>query len=297
MVSEHTVASLIEAVCRQFEQAPLSYGHGTDSAWDEAVALVLSVTGAPDDQASLNVAVSADQRHSCLQLAEQRVATRQPLAYILGHCRYMGFDFKTQPGVIVPRSPIGYLLFDGLQPWLPTSVNHILDLCSGNGCLGIVAAHLFPHAQVTLVELDSTAAALARENIALHGLNDRVELLQADVTQGFGARQRFDLVLANPPYVDAADMRTLPAEFVAEPVMALAAGEDGLAVMGPILEHLRDWLSDAGLFVGEVGASARALVAKYPSLPFIWLDLPHGGEGVFALEATSLNSHTAPDLD
>jgi ribosomal protein L3 glutamine methyltransferase len=121
-----------------------------------------------------------------------------------------------------------------------------------------------------------------------------VALVQADVTQGLELRQRFDLVLANPPYVDAADMRTLPAEFAAEPVTALAAGEDGLSIMGPILEQLRDWLSEDGLFVGEVGGSARALVARYPSLPFIWLDLPHGGEGVFALEAAGLSSHTSP---
>jgi ribosomal protein L3 glutamine methyltransferase len=293
-VSEHTVEALIEAVCRRFDRAGLSYGHGTDNAWDEAVALVLAVTGAADDESSLGLAVSADQRDACLQLAEQRVETRQPLAYLLGRCRYMGYDFKIRPGVIVPRSPIGYLLFEGLQPWLPASVQSVLDLCSGSGCLGIVAAHLFPDARVTLVELDPNAAALARENIALHGLGDRVELVEADVTHGLELRQRFDLILANPPYVDAADMRTLPAEFAAEPVAALAAGEDGLNIMAPILEQLAGWLSEGGLFIGEIGGSARALVARYPSLPFIWLDLPHGGEGVFALEAVGLSSHTAP---
>jgi ribosomal protein L3 glutamine methyltransferase len=218
------------------------------------------------------------------------------LAYILGSCRYMGFEFKLEPGVMVPRSPIGYLLFEGLEPWLPPKVARILDLCSGSGCLGIVAAHLFEHAQVTLVELDTQAAALARQNIQLHGLGDRVKVVQADVTEPMAARGRFDLILANPPYVDALDMGTLPAEYQAEPHSGLAAGDDGLSVIGPILQQLPDLLNEGGLFVGEVGASARALAARYPALPFIWLDLPHGGEGVFALEEASLSSHTAPDF-
>ena len=291
-----TVASLIESVSAQFEQAGLSYGHGTDNAWDEAVALVLSVTGAADEESSLSLAVPDRHVERILQAALERVQTRQPLAYILGSCRYMGFDFKVEPGVVVPRSPIGYLLFEGLEAWLPDKVEHILDLCSGSGCLGIVAAHLFEHAQVTLVELDAHAAALARQNIELHGLGDRVKVVEADVTGSLAALGRFDLIVANPPYVDALDMGALPAEYQAEPQRGLAAGDDGLSVMSPILEQLQDLLNEDGLFVGEVGASARALSARYPTVPFIWLDLPHGGEGVFALEAASLSSHTAPDF-
>jgi len=292
----HTVGSLIETISARFEQVPLSYGHGTDNAWDEAVALVLGISGAADDESSLGIELSAEQVSACEQAADQRIRTRQPLPYILGRCRYMGFEFEVRPGVIVPRSPIGYLLFEGLQPWLPAALNRVLDLCSGGGCLGILAAHRFPDARVTLVELDDAAVALARDNISAHGLTDRVTVLQADVTGGLEFDNTFDLVLANPPYVDAADMRTLPAEFQAEPELALAAGVDGLSIMAPILEALPRWLSEDGLFVGEVGASSRALLAQYPDWPFIWPELPHGGEGVFALEAARLSSHTAPDF-
>lgn len=291
-----TIGSLIETISAQFEQAQLSYGHGTDNAWDEAVALVLDISGAADDQASLGKQLSAEQAAACEQAAARRISSRQPLAYILGHCRYMGFQFLVHPGVIVPRSPIGYLLFEGLTPWLSQQVDQVLDLCCGGGCLGILAAHCFDQAQVTLVDLDDAAVALARANVQAHGLEDRVTVLQADVTGGLQFSQRFDLIVANPPYVDAADMRTLPEEFRAEPELALAAGADGLDVMAPILNSLPNWLGHNGLFVGEVGASSRALLARYPHWPFIWPELPHGGEGVFALEAASLNSHTAPVL-
>lgn len=291
----HSVGSLIELIYHQFESTSLSYGHGTDNAWDEAVALVLTLTGFADDPASLGLVVSQEQVQSCLSAAAQRTTTRQPLPYILGECRYMGWRFLVKPGVVVPRSPIGYLLQEGLQPWMPKTVLSVLDLCSGSGCLGIIAAHLFPQATVCLVEVDQHAIAVANANIELHGLQDRVSVRRADVTLPLSFETRFDLILTNPPYVDAADMRTLPAEFTAEPDLGLAAGDDGLSVIAPILEQASNWLSEAGLFVGEVGASARALNTRYSSWPLLWLDLPLGGEGVFLLEAAALNSHTAPD--
>jgi ribosomal protein L3 glutamine methyltransferase len=292
-MGRHTVASLIEAVCHQFDSQALSYGHGTDNAWDEAVALVLGITGVADDQASLQMTVSAEDAQACLDICQRRIDTRQPLAYLLGRCRYMGHEFVIQPGVVIPRSPLGYLLSEGLEPWLPGRVQRVLDLCSGSGCLGILAALRFPDAEVTLVELSDTAAAVASENIQRYGLSHRVELCLADVTGPLDFVHRFDLIVSNPPYVDAADMRTLPAEYCAEPELGLAAGADGLSVIGPLIERLSDWLTAEGLFVGEVGASAGALLTRYPHMPFIWPDLPLGGEGVFLLEAAALTSHTA----
>jgi len=292
-MTEQTVATLIQAVSAEFAQHPLSYGHGTDNAWDEAVSLVLYLTKLPDVEASLALVLTQSQVDVCLQATEQRITTRQPLAYILGRCRYMGLEFKLQAGVVVPRSPIGYLLHDGLEPWMPSEVNQVLDLCSGSGCLGILAANVFPTAHVTLLELDDQAIRVAEENVSLHKMNERITLIQADVTNPRVFNQSFDLILSNPPYVDAPDMASLPAEYRAEPARGLAAGEDGLLVMDAILENLPKWLADGGLFVGEVGASAAALVRKYPRLPFIWPELNQGGEGVFALEAAALTSHTA----
>ncbi len=291
-----TIGSLIESISQRFEQAALSYGHGTDNAWDEAVALVLGISGAADEQASLALTLTSAQAEACEQAAGLRIDSRQPLAYILGRCTYMGYEFLVRPGVLVPRSPIGYLLWDGLQPWLPHKVERVLDLCCGGGCLGILAAHRFPGAHVTLVDVDEAAVALAADNVRAHDLAQRVQVVQEDVTADLELPHRYDLILANPPYVDAADVRSLPAEYQAEPALALAAGEDGLSIIGPLIEALPRWLSDAGLFVGEVGASAPALHSKYPNWPFVWPELPQGGEGVFLLEAADLSSHTAPDF-
>jgi len=206
----------------------------------------------------------------------------------------MGLQFTVRPGVVVPRSPIGYLLQGGLDPWLPRSVGRVLDLCCGSGCLGILAAHTFADAQVTMVEVDATAVQVARENVEQHELGHRVRILAGDVMSPTVQPERFDLILCNPPYVDASDMQSLPEEYLAEPERGLAAGEQGLDVMDAILAQLPDLLASDGLFVGEIGASARHLINRYPHLPFIWPDLPLGGEGVFLLEAAALTSHTAP---
>ncbi len=292
----YTVATLIEAVYELFQNNQLSYGHGTDNAWDEAVALVLTVTGLADDESVLDQQLSSSLATRCLSVAQLRIDTRLPLAYILGEAQYAGYRFKAEQGVIVPRSPIGLLLHDGLQPWLPSSVTTILDLCCGSGVLGIVAAHVFPDARVTLVDVDVQAIELSRTNVAEHNLEERVEVIQADVLQQQAFPQQFDLIITNPPYVDASDMSSLPAEYAAEPEHALAGGADGLVFIDAILEKLPLWLKPSGLLVAEVGASAPALNQKYADLPIIWPDLPMGGEGVFVLEGAALNSHTAPRL-
>ena len=160
-----TIGQLIDQVHERFAESNLSYGHGTDNAWDEAVYLVLWMTDSADDESSLSLEVSSELVEEILGLTEQRVVERIPLAYLLGCCQFMGYEFLLEPGVVVPRSPIGYLIDSSEQAWLPKRVQRILDLCSGSGCLGIVAAHRFPQAKVTLVELDPSAAALARENV------------------------------------------------------------------------------------------------------------------------------------
>tara|TARA_X000000950_G_scaffold209455_1_gene251875 strand:- start:1927 stop:2802 length:876 start_codon:yes stop_codon:yes gene_type:complete len=279
-----TVGGLIETVYQRFDNAPLSYGHGTDNAWDEAVYLVLSVTGYADDEASLQLPViPADLQH-IHSIAGRRIDERAPLAHLLGECQFMGQRFFVESGVMVPRSPIGYLLGEPLQDWLPQDITRIVDLCAGVGCLGILAAQRYPMSKVTLVELDSKAAALARKNVALHNLGERVDVVQGDACDWLGSETgQWDLILTNPPYVDAADMQALPEEYRHEPELGLAAGEDGLALVDAFLPELAARLKPHGVFLCEVGASALAMQHKYPDLPIEWLELPEGGEGVFLL--------------
>ena len=279
-----TVGGLIETIYQRFDNAPLSYGHGTDNAWDEAVYLVLSVTGYADDEASLQLPVIPANLQHIHSIAGRRINERAPLAHLLGECQFMGQRFFVESGVMVPRSPIGYLLGEPLQDWLPQDITRIVDLCAGVGCLGILAAQRYPMSKVTLVELDSKAAALARKNVELHNLGERVEVIQGDACDWLGSETgQWDLILTNPPYVDAADMQTLPEEYRHEPELGLAAGEDGLALVDAFLPELAARLKPNGVFLCEVGASAPAMQHKYPDLPIEWLELPEGGEGVFLL--------------
>lgn len=280
------VGEVIERVYNDFDQASLSFGHGTENAWDEAVYLVLSVTGHPDDEASLQLKVSNEDLLRVQDLAHRRTSERAPLAHLLGECQFMGQRFLVQSGVMIPRSPIGYLLGEPLQDWVADDITKIVDLCAGVGCLGILAAQRYPRAQVRLVELEAKAAALARRNIDLHGLADRVSVVEGDACLWLAEQtNKWDLILTNPPYVDAADMRTLPKEYRHEPELGLAAGEDGLSLVDAFLPELPGSLTSKGVFLCEVGASAPAMKRKYPKLPLQWLPLPLGGEGVFLLAA------------
>lgn len=278
-----SLGAIIEATAARFDHADLVFGHGWDSPWDEAVALALYVTGLPDDRAALDTAISVQMRARIAQLADRRIAERIPLAYLLGRCSFMGLEFLIEPGIVIPRSPIGGLLGHALSPWITQAPRQILDVCTGSGCIGLLAAHVWPESRVTLVDVDPAAITLARRNITLHGLSDRVKVLQSDLFEQLPASQRFDLVLSNPPYVDAEDMATLPPEYRHEPVLGLDGGADGNDLVRRMLGELPDRLRPGGLFVCEVGASAQALQDSLPTLPFLWPDLPTGGEGVFLL--------------
>ena len=282
---------LIHALHQRFTAADLSYGHGTDNAWDEAVALALAVTGFEDDESELARYVPPDQEVAAHELAGRRASERVPLAYVLGRWPLAGVEFLVEPGVVVPRSPIAFLLAEGLAPWCVQPPARVLDLCSGSGCLGILAAMAFPECTVQLSELDPQAADLAARNVELHGLSDRVAVRTGDLYEP--VQGPFDLIIANPPYVDAADMSTLPAEYRAEPAMGLGAGADGLDVVRRILAEASGHLAEGGVLVCEVGASAPALLRAYPEVPFIWPHLPGGGEGVFLLDHAALRSHTS----
>ena len=277
-----TVADQIELARQRLDESAVVYGHGTDNAWDEAVTLVLRAAALPDAQESLQLTLSEETRRKILTLLDRRIRERIPLAYLLGHAPFAGLDFLIEPGVVIPRSPIGELIAQGFEPWLTQPPARIVDLCCGCGCIGIAAALAFPDAQLTLVDVDPLAISLSRRNVAKHGLEQRAVVVHSDLFDAIPAG-RFDLILSNPPYVDATDMRSLPEEYLHEPALGLAGGSDGLTIVRRIIEALPDRLSDDGILVCEVGMSAPALLRAYPRTEFLWPDLEWGGEGVFIL--------------
>ncbi|MFK7916420.1 MAG: 50S ribosomal protein L3 N(5)-glutamine methyltransferase [Pseudomonadales bacterium] len=281
-----TVGSVIESVAEQFQRAGLFYGHGTESAWDEAVVLVLTVAQLDDDESILQETLPPGALARIAELAATRVQSRSPLPYLLGECHYAGLVFEVSPAVLVPRSPIGLWLLEQGDAYLRQAPATIVDLCCGCGCLGIVAALAYPDARLLLSDIDPDALAVARRNVVRHGLQERTWIVQADAVTAFAARRSFDLVLCNPPYVNATDMASLPAEYRREPQHALAAGVDGLSIIVPIIEQLPQLLSPGGLFVGEVGHSAAALGRRFADLPLTWLEAEAGAQGLFALSMT-----------
>ena len=271
------------------------FGHGTDNSWDEAVQLVLSVAGLPpdaDDQVRSRPLSDAEIER-IRTLVQQRVHDHIPLPYLLGKVWFAGLEFRCDPRALVPRSPIAELIIDGFQPWYcGPAPRRILDMCCGGGCLGLAAAHYFPEAAVDLLDIDTAALELAGENAVLLGLADRVTIRQSDLFYALDG-QRYDIIVSNPPYVDAVDLATMPAEYHHEPALALGSGSDGLDLTRQILARAQDYLTDSGLLVVEVGNSWEALEQAYPLVPFTWLEFTRGGHGVFALNAQELQDYSA----
>jgi ribosomal protein L3 glutamine methyltransferase len=283
--------TLIESTSVQLAAADLSFGHGTTNAFDEAAWLVLWQLGLPldalDDEADRLV---APQELAAVQaLIDTRIRTRKPAAYLTGEAWLQGVPFYVDERVIVPRSLIAEPLADGtLDVWLSADTHQVLDLCTGNGSLAVLAALAWPDVVVRATDVSADALAVAQRNVQRHGLAPRITLAQGDGLQA--APGRFDLILCNPPYVNQASMLALPAEFQAEPTIALAGGVDGMDFVRQLLSQVAAHLTPTGVLVLEIGHEREHFESAFPRLPVVWLPTSAGDDQVLLIESSALTA-------
>ena len=273
-----------------FNRAKLHFEHGTSNAVDEALNLVLHALALDHDMPPwlLDGRLTEPEKRAVYGLLERRVRERKPYAYITNRARFAGLDFYVDERVLVPRSPIAELIEAGFEPWIePERVTRVLDLCTGSGCIAVACAYAFHDAAVDATDVSPEALEVARMNVEKLHVADRVLLHRADVFDGL-PEAPYDIVVSNPPYVDAEDMATLPDEHHHEPKLGLAAGQDGLDVVRRILAAAPRYLAPDGILVVEVGNSRWALEQAYPDLPFTWLEFQRGHAEVFLLRAAQL---------
>ncbi len=289
-----TLRDHIRWAVSRFHGEDLYFGHGTDNAWDEARQLVLGAVNLPYQIADsyLDCALEEDEIVHIQSLLKRRIEDRVPVPYLLGEAWFCGMSFIVDERVLIPRSPIGELIENGFEPWLANPPARILDLCTGSGCIGIACADVFPDAEVALADLSFEALEVANQNIERHGLEERVYTVQGDGFDGLPG-QRFDLIVSNPPYVDAEDFADMPDEYQHEPELGLACGDDGLNLVRRMLAEAGEHLTEKGLLIVEVGNSQVHVEALYPEVDFHWLEFQRGGHGVFMLSAAQCREHQA----
>ena len=291
-VSLFTIRDWIRWVASLFSEAPLTYGHGTDNPWDEAVSLVLNALNAYDFPVEYiwDARLTEDEKSELIHLIEQRINAHIPVPYLTHQALFTDLSFYVDERVLIPRSPIGELIETQFEPWLERErLTRILDLCCGSGCIAISMAVYFddPSLQIDAIDISEDALNVARMNVEKHEVGEQVTLIQSDLFTAIPA-ERYDLIVCNPPYVDQAEMATLPDEYRHEPELALASGNEGLDFVHRLLNQAKAHLMPKGVLIVEVGASAPALIAAYPNLPFIWLEFERGGDGVFLLHAEDI---------
>lgn len=289
----NSIAEFYETAVTQLESAGLSFGHGCTCAEDEVAWLLSATLDIPFDELDKfwSDALTDEQRATLTQRLNERCATKTPLAYILGEAWLGPYIFKIDRRVIVPRSFIAELLMDDLSPWVqnPEAITRVADICTGSSCLAILAALHFPNSQVDAVDLSPEALEVARINVDLYGLEDRLKLHQGDLMAPL-MDQKYDIIISNPPYVDAASMDSLPGEYRHEPEMALAGGKDGLDLVHTLMRQAAQTINPGGWLIVEIGHNKDVMTATYPNLPLVWLDTDGGNDFVFLIDQASLQT-------
>jgi len=294
-----TIRDWLRYAVSRFEDSDIFYGHGTDNAYDEAVWLIMSGLHLPHDTLNnfLEAKLTSSERTKLAGFIEERISKHTPTAYLLKEAWLQGYKFFVDERVLIPRSFIAELLVnDGLQPWLefPELVNNAADICTGSGCLGVLLADAYPEAQIDVVDISPDAIDVCNINIANYGLQDRVHAIKSDMFSALqdahGKPKQYDLIISNPPYVDAPSMAELPAEYRNEPQLALGSGAAGLDHTHTILSEAANYLTDDGVLIVEIGHNRDALLEAYPDLPFTWLEVSSGDEFVFLLTKSQLLS-------
>ena len=289
--SLQTVRDCLRFAVSRFNEAELFFGHGSENAFDEAAYLILHTLNLPLDRLEpfLDARLTHSEILEVLDIIERRTEQRIPAAYLTNQAWLGDLSFYVDERVIVPRSFIAELLRDQLSPWISDAeqVHNVLDMCTGSGCLAILSAHAFPNAHVDAADLSADALDVAQYNVTDYALEDRISLIESDMFAKLKGK-KYDLIISNPPYVDAPSVAALPQEYKYEPKLALGSGTDGLNATRSILEHAAKHLTDKGILVVEIGHNRDALEAAYPNLPFTWLEVSAGDEFVFMLHRNDL---------
>ncbi|VVE71033.1 ribosomal protein L3 N(5)-glutamine methyltransferase [Pandoraea anapnoica] len=287
-----TLRDLLRYAVSRFTEAELAFGHGTATAYDEAAYLLLHTLHLPIDTLDpfLDARLLPEEIERALSVINRRAGERVPASYITNEAWMHGHQFYVDERVIVPRSFIGELLEDALQPWVnhPDDVADVLELCTGSGCLAILAAETFPAAQIDAVDISHDALDVAKINVADYGLDDRVALHLGDLYAPLPDGKRYEVIITNPPYVNEGSMQVLPAEYRHEPRLALAGGDDGMDVVRRIIAGARERLTDDGVLVVEIGNERHFVEAAFPDLPITWLATSAGDDMVFLVQAADL---------
>lgn len=286
-----TIRDWLRFTVSRFEEAGIFFGHGTDNAYDEAVWLIMSALHLPLDTVDnfLDAVITNSERKHLAHLIERRIVDRTPTAYLLREAWLKGYKFYVDERVIVPRSFIAELLEHSLSPWVefPEMVESVADICTGSGCLGVLLADAFPNASVDVVDISPDAIAVCNINIGNYHLQDRITAIQSDMFSALEGKT-YDIIISNPPYVDAPSMAELPQEYRNEPQIALGSGIAGLDHTHTLIKEAPKHLNDGGLLVVEIGHNRDALLEAYPNLPFTWLEVESGNEFVFLLTREQL---------
>ena len=295
MISRKNLGSLRDILAygeKLFIESNLFFGHGTTNAWDDAVYLSLFALGLPHDSSVslLDRIPSEEERSRIFSLFDRRLETKIPSAYITKTAWFFDLPFFVDERVIIPRSPIANLIHQSFEPWV-TNPNTILDLCAGSGCIGISCAYVFKSANVVLSDISKGAIEVGEINIKNHDMAGRIKILESDLFENL-TNSKFDLIVSNPPYVDKQDLLSMPPEYHYEPKISLMAGDDGLSFVLRILRDVRDFLTEKGVLIVEVGNSRSALESMFPSIPFFWFEFSEGDAGVFMLTRDDLDAYS-----